>query len=53
MKTLGNVPSLGWVNVSGMPEKSQKAAPKRIDSDSGLSLLHLGIEMVFNSGIEL
>lgn len=28
MKSLGNVPSLGLVNVSGMPEKSQKAAPK-------------------------
>lgn len=29
MKSLGNVPSLGLVNASGMPEKtSQKAAPK-------------------------
>lgn len=28
VKSLETVPSLGPVNVSGMPEKSQKTAPK-------------------------
>lgn len=27
MKSLGTMPSLGLVNVSGMSEKSQEAAP--------------------------
>lgn len=28
MKSLGTIPSLGLVNVSGMSKKSQEAAPK-------------------------
>lgn len=59
MKTLGNVPSLQPVNVSGMPWKVPESCSQvsvitdiqKTGYDSGL--FHLGIETVFHSGIGL